>query len=431
MVITSNSNNFKMKNIKTSSLEKISEKTDRTLRVWLKGKKEDLRVYRIPISDLYFNIENGRYADKMIQLKADNPSIDIDPKKEKWRDEIYNMLKGDYKGSIDIGGTEDDKLEFNRLKDDIKKREQLDPGIVLSDGGVIDGNRRLAVLMDIKEMRFNRFDGVILPEDISAEDRWRIEVGIQLGRDQRLEYSYINKLLKIREGLKLYRQTKLPKGMTPESMVANALYGVQPKEIIDEIERINFIDEFLEFFKMSGQYHSLGAHGERFIEAVKIMKSAEKLQPTQRARLKVQLFVIIKESIMNNRELRDIRKALGGDSKARGRKSNPIQKAVEHLITHASEPKNVKEAYVGKKQQKIVEKTSIICQEFQDIYTAERNSSQPLNLAKDARIKLQTLKESIKLLEKKADKTSILKELGNISGLVKACYTSINQKKLK
>lgn len=52
---------------KETSLEKISEKTGRTLRVWLRGKKEDLPVFRIPKQNLYFNIENGRYRDKLIQ----------------------------------------------------------------------------------------------------------------------------------------------------------------------------------------------------------------------------------------------------------------------------------------------------------------------------------------------------------------------------
>ncbi|MDI6783859.1 MAG: hypothetical protein QME64_07175, partial [bacterium] len=88
------------KNMPIESLEKISVKTNRTLRVWLKGQKQDLWVYRIPKEYLYFNIENGRYADKMIQLKADNPGVDIDPKLEHWRQVIYKMLKGEYKGSI-------------------------------------------------------------------------------------------------------------------------------------------------------------------------------------------------------------------------------------------------------------------------------------------------------------------------------------------
>lgn len=237
------------------SLEKVSEKTDRTLRVWLKGRKEDLRVYRIPIKYLYFNIENGRYADKMLQLKADHPGANIDPKEGTWKQAIYDMLKGEYKGNLNTEGTERDKVAFERLKEDIDKREQLNPGIVLADGGVIDGNRRLAVLMSLENQRFEFFDGIILPSDVSAEDRWRIEVGIQLGKDQQLDYSPINKLLKIRQGLQLYKSMQLSGGKTAEKMVADALYGVDENEVLESIELINLIDDYLAFFKCSGQYY--------------------------------------------------------------------------------------------------------------------------------------------------------------------------------
>jgi hypothetical protein len=61
--------------------------------------------------------------------------------------------------------------------EDLKKREQLRPGVVLADGGVIDGNRRLAALhrlwRDTNDKRFRYFDAAILPADTDKEDRWR------------------------------------------------------------------------------------------------------------------------------------------------------------------------------------------------------------------------------------------------------------------
>lgn len=413
------------------SLEKVSEPTDRTLRLWLKGQKQDLKVYRIPIEYLYFNIENGRYADKMLQLRADNPGVDIDPKEEKWKNEIYKMLKGEYVGSIGVEGTEGDKVAFERLHGDIKNRDQISPGIVLSDGGVIDGNRRLAVLLSLGSQRFNRFEGVILPESVSAEDRWRIEVGVQLGKDQKLDYSPINQLLKIRQGLELYKSMKLHAGKTPEKMVADALYGVSVKEVFDSIDRINLIDEYLDFFKMKGQYHHVADRSERFIEAVNALRAAERLSPHEKAKLKVQLFIIIREGIMTNWEIRDIRNALGGDPKSRGRKSVPIQKAVNHLIEHTTDPKMVREAYLNNSQVKIVEKSKTTCKEFQDIFNAERDASQPLNLVKDARTKLEVLQGSLKDFKKPEDTVAIIKELVFIKKIVKACFSIIKLPKYK
>jgi hypothetical protein len=412
------------------SLEKVSERTDRSLREWLRGKKQDLPVYRIPVKYLYFNIENGRYADKMIQLRADNPGVDIDPKMDPWRNEIYKMLKGEYKGSIDAEGTERDKIAFERLREDIERREQLNPGIVLADGGVIDGNRRLAVLMSLGDQRFSYFDGIILPEDISPEDRWRIEVGVQLGKDQQLDYSPINKLLKIRQGLLIYKDMTLPSGKTAEDMVADALYGVSKKEVLESIELIRLIDEYLDFFKCKGQYHQVADKSQRFIEALDSLKAAEgKLAPQEIAKLKVQLFVIVKHKLMSNWEIRDVRRALGGIQKARGRKSTPIKKAIEHLITHTTDPKTVRDAYTNNTYEKIVSKTETIVQEFKDIYAAEKIANQPLNLAKDARTKLETLKESLKDFAKEEDAVSIVKELSSMKKIIRACLSTIKLSK--
>jgi hypothetical protein len=391
-----------------------------------------LRVYRIPIKHLYFNIENGRYADKMLQLKADNPGVNIDPKSDVWRDEIYKMLKGEYKGNLNVEGTERDKVAFERLKEDIDKREQLNPGIVLADGGVIDGNRRLAVLMSLEDQRFEFFDGVVLPSDIDAEDRWRIEVGIQLGKDQQLDYSPINRLLKIRQGLHMYRGMRLPTGKTPEKMVADALYGVDEKEVLGSIELINLIDEYLAFFKCSGQYYLVGDNNERFIEALNSLRAAEgKLQLHEMGKLKSLLFVIIREGLMDNWEIRNIKNALGGIKKARGRKSTPIKKAMDHLIAHATDPKMVRDAYASEKQHKIVEKSRTICHEFQDICDAEKLANQPLTLAKDARTKLETLKESLKDFKRQEDAYSIVEELDSMKKLIKSCRSSIRLPKRK
>jgi hypothetical protein len=411
------------------ALEKVSIKTDRKELIWVKGKKEEFSVYRIPKQHLYFNIENGRYADKMIQLRADNPGVDIDPKEEKWKKEILSMLEGEYT-TLEGAGTESDKVAFQRLRDDIINRTQLKPGVVLADGGVIDGNRRLAVFISLHEPQFSYFEGVILPEDIPATDRWGIEVGIQMGKDQQLDYSAINKLLKIRQGLELFKSIQLPIGETPESMVVKSLYGVDKKEIESSIERINLIDEYLAFFKILGQYHRVSANSEQFIEAVNVLKAAEsKLKEHEKSKLKSQLFVIIRENLMSNWDIRDFSRALGGRSKSPGRKSKPIEKAINHFVEHSTDPTKIRDAYTENKSATLIEKTKTICSEFQNIFEAEKQSNQPLILVKDARIKMETLKESLKSFKKDEDEPMIKKELIEIKKLVKACHNTLHNVK--
>ena len=105
---------------------------------WLKGRRQELPVYRIPLTHLYFNIENGRYADKMVQLQQDNPGVEIDPRDDQWKNKIWGMLKGEYPGA------EKDREPFERLKKDLLAREQLYPGVVLNEGGGLVGHCRFA-----------------------------------------------------------------------------------------------------------------------------------------------------------------------------------------------------------------------------------------------------------------------------------------------
>jgi len=300
-------------------IEKVSVRTERKELVWLGGKRQEIDVYRIPIKHLYFNIENGRYADKMIQLKADNPGVEIDPRETKWRNSIWQMLKGEYKG------TEADKEAFTRLRADILARQQLRPGVALSDGGVLDGNRRLAVLLDLhaneaNPTRHEYFDGVILPEETSEDDRWRIEAGLQIGRDERLDYSPINRLLKIKQGLEIFSGNG-----KPADEIANTLVGISKVEVEKDIAKIRLIDEYLAFISKPSGYHLVTGLVERFEEALNALEAAKKAKwaPDKVAALKTKLFSIIRFELMTNWEMRDIWRAMGVTGKGKsGRYKN-------------------------------------------------------------------------------------------------------------
>src|SRR5579872_2725202 len=185
------------------NLFQVGTETGRVERHWIGGAKKDLKVYRIPLEHLYFNIENGRYADRMIRLRQENPGVDIDPREDRWKDKIQEMLSGEHKD------TARDSAAFAKLIEDIDARDQLRPGVVLRDGGVLDGNRRLAALRRLWKKsknteRFRMFEAVVLPDETTEEDRWRIEAGLQLGINERWDYSPVNELLKVRQGLRMY-----------------------------------------------------------------------------------------------------------------------------------------------------------------------------------------------------------------------------------
>jgi hypothetical protein len=337
----------------TQQLSDLAKTTGRKELHWIAGKKQELDIYRIPLQHLYFNIENGRYADRMFRLRHDNPGVDIDPKKDKWANEIEKMLAGEHRD------TSQDKSAFEKLIQDIEQREQLRPGVVKFDGGVMDGNRRFAALrrlnrQNAKSGRFSYFEGVILPKETTDEDLWKIEAGLQLGIDERWDYSPINELLKVREGLRLFgRMISQGKyaGKTPIQLVANSIYGRTEAEIEERAERLKLIDDYLAFIGKKGEYDIVGRTSERFLEGNRIVRAARNQQFDAKkvARLQAVLFYVIHLEKMDNWDLRKIYEAMGGDPKRKGRKpSQKNLKALDDFIGAFPDPREIQARISGK-----------------------------------------------------------------------------------
>jgi hypothetical protein len=335
-----------------ANINEVAQKTA-PLRVevhWLGNNRKELEVCQIPIEHLYFNIENGRYADKMIRLRNEHPGTDIDPKEEKWKLEIEKMLAGEARD------TASDKAAFEKLLEDIGSRTQLRPGVVTEDGGVIDGNRRLAALRRLNgddRARFRNFEAVILPRDTTTEDRWRIEAGLQLSANERWDYSPINELLKVREGVRMYedmvRTGRVKRDADPIQLVAKAIYGKTEAYVREMVRRLDLIDEYLIFTKRPRAYDKVGAArlSEDFVEAARIVQAAENSGQGLAflAKLKSVLFYLIDREQMNNWQLRKIYQALGGDPKRRGRKPKLANaEALDEFMGEFPEPRTIREA---------------------------------------------------------------------------------------
>lgn len=157
----------------------------------IRGNREELEVYRFPLSYLAYNIRNGRFASELRELESDLGKF-LDPENPDDARRIEELLLKD-------------KNQAKFMTKDMMRVGQLRPGAITWDGRIIDGNRRVAVLRrlhdETSEERFNYFEAVRLPPNMSAKDLWRIEAGIQLSYDLKATYGPINELLKIREGL--------------------------------------------------------------------------------------------------------------------------------------------------------------------------------------------------------------------------------------
>ena len=248
----------------------------------LQGQKKKIVVYRLPIELLYYNIRNGRFAAEYAslvkkhggELKAEDPN---DAKK------IKRLL-------LDL-----DENETSRTYDDIKLKGQWVPGIITEDGYVIDGNRRMSILTqlfeDTADDNFKYLNVAKLDEPISANDLWKLEAGIQLGKDEILRYGPINELLKLNEGVSA--------GISPKE-IAKTLYGVDDEsEITKKLDRLELIKQYLIFNDQPEDFEKAKRVYYHFVELQKIIAIEDKVEtePDLRVTIKRVVFQLILDGI--------------------------------------------------------------------------------------------------------------------------------------
>lgn len=226
----------------------------------LAGEKKSINAYRLPIVLLRYNVSNGRFAlEKMEWEQKHGRTLDSQVPEDAL--EIRKLL-------LALNPT-----DTISLHDDLLKYGQLDPGVITYDGAVINGNRRMAVMEDMFERdgdpRFEYLDVMRLPGAVDLKDLWRLEAGLQLSQEQRVNYGPVNELLKIRDGLNA--------GLNAVT-IANSLYGWTVKTVRQSVELLELIDEFLDLIDRPGDYVLIKEHGltEYFINIQKVMRKQRK-----------------------------------------------------------------------------------------------------------------------------------------------------------
>jgi hypothetical protein len=260
--------------------------------VLLKGKKELLYVYNIPLDYLYFNIKNGRFKAEYLELVRKNGGRELDPTKKDDAKKIQTLLL-----NLDL-------IETKRTTLDIKQRGQWNPGIMTHDGFVIDGNRRLSILQNLskEDSKFGVMKVARLPSTVDKNDLWKLEAGIQLGKDEIVRYGPINELLKLKEGIDA--------NLSP-SEIANTLYGFKDdSEILRKLDRLKLIEEYLEFNGFPQKYSKVKGKVEHFINAQNILDFYydRETDMVRRTSLKRAIWALIRDgrSHLEIRKIRDM-----------------------------------------------------------------------------------------------------------------------------
>ena len=225
----------------------------------VKGQARHAPIYRFALDDLAYHKGNGRIKAEVLEKEVElgRELVPSDQQDQKTIKEILLSIRAD---------------ENEKIREDLRNNGQINPGIITCDGIVINGNRRKALLEQLYNEtgndEYNYLDVQVLPSDINKAELWLIEAGIQLSAPQQLDYSPINHLLKLREGV--------ASGLEIETMAAR-IYGVSKEKIQADLKRLDLIDEYLrDFLGKDDKYHLVRGLNEHFINLQTILDWAER-----------------------------------------------------------------------------------------------------------------------------------------------------------
>lgn len=164
--------------------------TPETVTIEWRGTPRSIPVISMPVDLLHYNPDTHR-------IRAQQST---DPLLEKeLREAPYGTAAQDYLHKLLMGEPADpSKIDpaFSALKDDIQEHGQNEPGIITRSGVLVNGNTRRAAL---KELGQSNIRVGVLPPDAGHEDLRSIELSLQLRRDHKRDYSFMNFLLAIDE----------------------------------------------------------------------------------------------------------------------------------------------------------------------------------------------------------------------------------------
>ena len=158
------------------------------------------------------------------------------------------------------------------IMDQLHAEEQRQPLLITSDGVVVNGNRRLAAMRELltqDPVRFSNFayaDCAVLPASITPNEIVEIEVRLQMQRETKLPYGWIEESIAIKE--------MLDEGM-PRAYVAD-LMKKRPREVQAAERALTEVDIYLkEWLRDPENYQQVEGAEQFFNDLAKALVGAE------------------------------------------------------------------------------------------------------------------------------------------------------------
>ena len=229
-----------MQNLLKEGLGTVVEKTSLTRKLTIDGVTKAYPVYRVRLDQLFYNDQNDRIATWISQYKSENGA-----------DSFSELDRASYNAIIEQFIIQSNEAAIEKTQMNIQLVHQREPGVILADGRVIDGNRRFTCLrrLALNDEDFNWFETVILDTDIENGRKQikMLELAIQHGEEKKVDYNPIDRLVGVYQDIV---ETEL---LTVEEYAYSTNETVF--EVKKRIESAMLLVEFLEYIHMPKQYH--------------------------------------------------------------------------------------------------------------------------------------------------------------------------------
>ena len=214
--------------------------TEQVVKLTVDGITAPYPVYRVRLSNLFYNDQNDRIATWISQYKAQHGEDSLSRENIEHYNEVIQTF---------IEKSNPDKIK--QTQENIKLLNQQKYGVVLNDGRIIDGNRRFTCLRNLAKDsdNFSYFETVILEKDYehSAKQIKMLELQIQIGSEERVDYDPIDRLVG------LYRDV-VENGLLTEEEYARST-NQKVNVVRKELDIAKLLVEFLEAIKSPKQYY--------------------------------------------------------------------------------------------------------------------------------------------------------------------------------
>lgn len=166
--------------------EKAGEQ--RTLTIEFRGQPEILPVISMPVHSLVLNPDTHRIrAQKSLDLVREK-ALEDEPYGEVAQGYLQHLL------SRDPVNPENEDTSFKELKESLNEYGQEEPGIITRTGMLVNANTRCVAL---RELGKQEILVAVLPSDSAEADTEAIELALQLRKEHKRDYSFVNSLLAI------------------------------------------------------------------------------------------------------------------------------------------------------------------------------------------------------------------------------------------